>query len=109
MDAMAADTPTLRFPPGTTQNGGTSGGGSNQRLRTSTRITSDLAPAALVAYLGEQMSEQGWTIDSSWAGQRGAGGSWVRESESGARVVNSLAIIERGNDSFEVQLTTLTL
>ncbi len=91
--------PTLRFPAGSSQpNGGFSASGSDSDYRVSTQFVSEDSPGEIIDVLGRQLMEQGWVPDSTWSGRRGAGGNWVRENDSGARVLASLEILSRADD-----------
>lgn len=109
MDELRAEMPTLRLPDGTVNaSGGVSGGGSNRDFRTTVRVRSDATPAEVVDQLGRQMSEQGWSIDSDWAGRHGAGATWSREG-SGGRVLGTFEIVELGDATMEMQFRLRSL
>jgi hypothetical protein len=108
MDAMSSEAPSLRFPPGTTSNGGMSGGGSNRDFRTTTRVMGDVSPSAIVDYVSPQMREQGWSIDSQWAGRYGAGATWSRQSDAG-RVLGTIEIVMLDDETMEAQFRLRTL
>jgi len=96
--------PTLRFPAGSSQpNSGTSGGGSGRDFRTSTQFVSEDSPRELIDALGAQLVEQGWAPDSTWSGRHGAGGTWSRQNDAGARLLGSLEILSRADDNYSVE------
>jgi hypothetical protein len=109
---VRGDTPTLQFPASTRSasadgrlNGGM--GGSGETMQTAVQIRSPDSAQALVAHLGEQMREQGWNVDASWAGRLSNGARWTREDE-GTPVWGTIEIVALGDGTFDVSYRQMT-
>jgi hypothetical protein len=54
-------------------------------------------PVGVAAHFARQLVQQGWRQDAEWSGATDAGSVWSRAGSSGATVVTTLHVVDRGD------------
>lgn len=86
--------------------------GTERSARTEIELETDLSAQDLVELFGRQLIEQGWVLDSGWAGEFSSGSSWTRSTAAADELVGLLDAVALGNAghraSFRIVLATST-
>ncbi|MYG28005.1 MAG: hypothetical protein F4213_18625 [Boseongicola sp. SB0677_bin_26] len=84
--------------------------GTERSARTEIELETDLSAQELVELFGRQLIEQGWVLDSGWAGEFSSGSSWTRSTAAADELVGLLDAVALGNAghraSFRIVLAT---
>jgi len=75
-------------------------GQSNATTRTS--FTAEQSLEQLASFFGNQIVEQGWQLDSQWAGEIAAGSVWRRTAVAEGELMGKLDILQSAQQGFRV-------
>jgi len=81
--------PVLELPDATQSSGAGMGGGGNE-YHSDVIVNTEMSRASLMSYLGDQIRDQGWVLDTSWSGNLSSGSVWSRKSPQDEMLIGTL-------------------
>jgi hypothetical protein len=99
--------PSLRLPAGTAAADDSVFTGfqpsiNGASIQVSSQIRTPSSPGEFVAFLAEQMSAQGWQIDSRWSGSVSHGSRWTKSGSDAPTYWATVELVEIGDGRYDL-------
>lgn len=96
--------PNLNLPSGTkTTNMGM--GGSGDEMSSRVVVSTTRSREELLGYLGDQIGNQNWLLDTGWSGSVSSGTVWSMSSEKDGEILGVLRITQAANEVFNIRFS----
>ena len=98
------DMPELKLPDGV-QSTNTGMGGSPGEFHSGVLAKTTMSRASLISYVGDQIRNQGWVMDTNWSGNLSAGSIWSKKSSEDQTIIGTLHAYGVSSDTHHVRFS----
>ena len=103
------EVPTADFRPRRVFGGGGSSSTSGNTLETEFELNTDWTISEVYQHLADQISEQGWDLDSESVGDITANSDWTSSPEPNIELVGNLNILRAGQGSYQLKFRLVSV
>lgn len=82
--------------------------GSNNEIETNSRLKIDWTITEVFDHFADQITDQGWDLDTENIGNVSATGTWIRSPEPNMDLIGILTVLESGDSNYQLKFKLIS-